>query len=113
MQSRRLFRPRLGGQLWKPRRVNSQAGSQSRANARLARAAYQAGEIGAFEVLYERHAQAVLTYLAGMLGNRDEAEDGLQQVFSAFVARTRQLPPDTNIRASICWAAPIMWSSTT
>jgi RNA polymerase sigma factor (sigma-70 family) len=35
----------------------------------------------AFEVLYDRHHTAVLSYCRHMLGSRDEAEDALQQAF--------------------------------
>jgi RNA polymerase sigma factor (sigma-70 family) len=35
----------------------------------------------AFEVLYDRHHSAVLSYCRHMLGSRDEAEDALQQAF--------------------------------
>jgi RNA polymerase sigma factor (sigma-70 family) len=35
----------------------------------------------AFEVLYDRHHAAVLSYCRHMLGSRDEAEDALQQAF--------------------------------
>ncbi|MEA2386286.1 MAG: hypothetical protein QOJ22_460 [Thermoleophilaceae bacterium] len=35
----------------------------------------------AFEVLYDRHYAAVLSYCRHMLGSRDEAEDALQQAF--------------------------------
>ena len=35
----------------------------------------------AFEVLYDRHHRGVLSYCRHMLGNRDEAEDALQQAF--------------------------------
>jgi RNA polymerase sigma factor (sigma-70 family) len=35
----------------------------------------------AFEVLYDRHQGAVLSYCRHMLGSRDEAEDALQQAF--------------------------------
>jgi RNA polymerase sigma factor (sigma-70 family) len=35
----------------------------------------------AFEVLYDRHNAAVLSYCRHMLGSRDEAEDALQQAF--------------------------------
>jgi len=61
--------------------------------------AYQAGDLNAFETLYARHATALLAYAIGMLGDRNEAEEALQQVFSAFVARCPKLPPNTNVRA--------------
>ena len=39
------------------------------------------GNQAAFEVLYDRHHAAVLSYCRHMLGSRDEAEDALQQAF--------------------------------
>ena len=39
------------------------------------------GNETAFEVLYDRHHAAVLSYCRHMLGSRDEAEDALQQAF--------------------------------
>jgi RNA polymerase sigma factor (sigma-70 family) len=39
------------------------------------------GNDNAFEVLYDRHHTAVLSYCRHMLGSRDEAEDALQQAF--------------------------------
>src|SRR5215210_8488836 len=39
------------------------------------------GNDAAFEVLYDRHHSAVLSYCRHMLGTRDEAEDALQQAF--------------------------------
>lgn len=39
------------------------------------------GNDAAFEVLYDRHNAAVLSYCRHMLGSRDEAEDALQQSF--------------------------------
>jgi RNA polymerase sigma factor (sigma-70 family) len=39
------------------------------------------GNEAAFEVLYDRHHAAVLSYCRHMLGSRDEAEDALQQAF--------------------------------
>lgn len=39
------------------------------------------GNEAAFEVLYDRHHPALLSYCRHMLGSRDEAEDALQQAF--------------------------------
>ena len=41
------------------------------------------GNDAAFEVLYDRHHAAVLSYCRHMLGSRDEAEDALQQAFTS------------------------------
>jgi RNA polymerase sigma-70 factor (ECF subfamily) len=68
-------------------------------------AAYQGGEVGAFEEIYDRHARAVLTYLVGMLGDRDAAEDTLQQVMTAFAARARTIGVDINVRAYLLTSA--------
>ena len=61
--------------------------------------AYQAGDLNAFETLYARHAKALLAYAIGMLGDRNDAEEVLQQVFIAFVARCPKLPANTNVKA--------------
>jgi RNA polymerase sigma factor (sigma-70 family) len=41
----------------------------------------QAGDEGAFETIFKRHHAPLLSYCRHMLGNRDEAEDALQQAF--------------------------------
>src|SRR3954452_16094986 len=41
----------------------------------------RAGDPAAFEVVYERHATKLLAFCRHMLGNQQEAEDALQQVF--------------------------------
>ena len=61
--------------------------------------AYQQGDVGAFEKLYARYAQAVLAYALGMLCNGDAAEEMMQQVFINFIRRVPTLPPDTNVKA--------------
>jgi len=68
-------------------------------------AAYQSGEVRAFEEIYDRHARVVLTYLLGMVGDRDAAEDTLQQVFTTFAARARTIRLDTNVRAYLLTSA--------
>lgn len=62
-------------------------------------AAYQQGNLDAFETLYARHAKALLAYAIGMLCDRNDAEEVLQQVFIAFVARCPKLPANTNVKA--------------
>src|SRR3954454_9356375 len=47
---------------------------------RLARRVHR-GEEAAFEVLYERHQRALLSFCRHMLGNLHDAEDALQQTF--------------------------------
>jgi len=68
-------------------------------------AAYQQGEHRAFETLYARYAQAVLAYALGMLGERDRAEDVLQQVFIGFVKQAPTLPRNTCVKAYLFAAA--------
>src|SRR5918992_2288434 len=41
------------------------------------------GNEAAFEVAFERHGPAILSYCRHMLGSRDEGEDAVQQVFAA------------------------------
>jgi len=41
----------------------------------------RAGDAAAFEVLYERHLAAILSFCRHMLGSPDEAEDAVQNVF--------------------------------
>jgi len=62
-------------------------------------AAWQQGDVAAFERLYARHSPALLAYAIGMLGSRDAAEEVLQQVFIGFVAVSPRLPGNTNVRA--------------
>jgi len=68
-------------------------------------AAYQGGDALAFEQLYDLHAGSVLTYLVGMLGNRDGAEETLQLVFTRFAERARSVPLETNVRAYLLTSA--------
>lgn len=51
----------------------------------------RADETAAFEVLYERHLPAILSFCRHMLGSPDEAEDAVQQV---FLSAHRQLVAD-------------------
>nr|MBA2793427.1 sigma-70 family RNA polymerase sigma factor [Thermoleophilaceae bacterium] len=55
----------------------------------------RAGEVAAFEVLYERHVPGVLSFSRHMLGSRDEAEDAVQQAFASahrdLLARDREI----------------------
>jgi RNA polymerase sigma-70 factor (ECF subfamily) len=71
--------------------------------------AYRDGSLEAFEELYDRHARAVLTYLVGMTGDRDAAEDLLQQTFTAFALKARVLPDETNPRAYLLTSARNAW----
>jgi len=72
-------------------------------------AAYRDGSLEAFEELYHRHARAVLPFLVGMIGDRDAAEDVLQQTFTAFALKARVLPDETNPRAYLLTSARNAW----
>jgi RNA polymerase sigma-70 factor (ECF subfamily) len=61
--------------------------------------ALQAGDRGAFERIYARHATPLLTYLVGMVGDRDQAEELLQNVFIGFARRASSLRAGTDVRA--------------
>ena len=43
----------------------------------------RAGDVSAFEVVYERHLPGILSFCRHMLGSREEAEDAVQQVFAS------------------------------
>lgn len=60
---------------------------------------YQQGDLEAFEQLYDRHAQRTLTYLIGMLRDRDLAEEVLQRSFVSLVERSPHMAESTDIRA--------------
>ena len=50
----------------------------------------RAGDVAAFEVLYERHVAGLLGFCRHMLGGQEEAEDAVQQAFvSAHAAMLR------------------------
>lgn len=54
----------------------------------------RAGDAAAFEVLYDRYAEVLLSFCRHMLGRPDEAEDAVQQVFvSAHAAMLRDDRP--------------------
>jgi RNA polymerase sigma-70 factor (ECF subfamily) len=48
-------------------------------------AAYQQGEVGAFELLLRRHRAPLFTFLLRMLGDREKAEDLAQETFLRIV----------------------------
>jgi RNA polymerase sigma-70 factor (ECF subfamily) len=60
--------------------------------------AYRAGEVSAFDALYERHAGPVLGYLVGLLGDRGRAEDILQDVLVGFVRRISTSEREMDVR---------------
>lgn len=54
---------------------------------------YQDGDVGAFEVLYRRHKDAIYRYLLRLCGHRDTAEDIFQEVWGKIVkARSTYRP---------------------
>src|SRR3954470_19728265 len=48
-------------------------------------AAYQQGDVGAFELLLRRHRAPLFTFLLRMLGDRERAEDLAQETFLRIV----------------------------
>ena len=54
------------------------------------------GDEAAFEVIYERHVHGLLSFCRHMLGSREEAEDAVQQAFTA--AHRDLLRDDREIR---------------
>lgn len=56
------------------------------------------GDAGAFEALAARHHRAVVGYLVGMLGDRDEALDGAQEVFVRVFTRADMYLPSGSFR---------------
>lgn len=57
------------------------------------------GDSAAFEVLLLRHQRAVVGYLVGLLGDRDEALDGAQEVFVRLFTRAEKYHPSGSFRA--------------
>jgi RNA polymerase sigma-70 factor, ECF subfamily len=54
---------------------------------------YQDGDVGAFEILYRRHKDAIYRYLLRLCGHRDTAEDIFQEVWGKIVkARSSYRP---------------------
>jgi RNA polymerase sigma factor (sigma-70 family) len=58
-------------------------------------AAYAAGDLAAFTVLYERHRGKILGYLFNRLASRDEAEEVFQKVFARLHGSRKKYRPDT------------------
>jgi RNA polymerase sigma-70 factor (ECF subfamily) len=57
------------------------------------------GDGRAFEELVARHQRAVTGYLVGLLGDRDEALDGAQEVFIRLYTRAEKYHPSGSFRA--------------
>src|SRR3954447_8048791 len=77
----RKIRPRLTG--------ISSRGLAGRSDERLVSTAKD-GDERAFEVLYERHAPAILRYCRSLLRSREEAEDVKQEVFVLAISALRR-----------------------
>ena len=60
--------------------------------------AVRAGDLTAFQVLYERHHRAVFTFLLRSLGDRRTAEDLLQDTFLRVFARREAYRPTAAFR---------------
>jgi RNA polymerase sigma-70 factor, ECF subfamily len=58
-----------------------------------------AGDGVAFDVLVTRHQRPIVGYLRGMLGDRDEALDGAQEVFIRVFTRADRYSPSGPFRA--------------
>ncbi len=61
--------------------------------------AVRAGDLSAFQALYERHHGTVFTFLARSLGDRRSAEDLLQETFLRVFARREDYRPTAAFRA--------------
>ena len=62
-------------------------------------AAFKAGDLDAFERLYQRHATPLLTILLHILGDRHAAEDELQETFVSFALNAACWDSASNLRA--------------
>src|SRR5579884_1920762 len=66
---------------------------------RLVRLA-RAGQLAAFETIYDRHHAAILSFCRHMLGNREDAEDAVQHTFAAA---HRRLTDDDRALELVPW----------
>jgi RNA polymerase sigma-70 factor (ECF subfamily) len=57
------------------------------------------GDAAAFDSLVQRHQRPVIGYLLGMLGDREEALDGAQEVFVRVLTRADMYSPSGPFRA--------------
>jgi len=53
----------------------------------------QDGDIGAFDALFEKYRRGILAYVFGMCGDRELAEDIVQECFVELVRRIRKIDP--------------------
>lgn len=78
--------------------LNSSDASEAESDACLV-ARVSTGDCPAFEELVHRHQRAVIGYLVGLLGDRDEALDGAQEVFIRLLTRAEKYHPSGSFRA--------------
>jgi RNA polymerase sigma-70 factor (ECF subfamily) len=57
----------------------------------------QAGELEAFDVLFERHRRGLLAYVHGLLRDRARAEDIVQEAFLELVRRIAKINPRKSV----------------
>jgi len=64
------------------------------------------GDRHAFDLLYERHLDRLLTVAMHLLGNASDAEDAVQEVFASFVESLNTLTLRSNLRSflAVCVA---------
>jgi len=64
------------------------------------------GDRKAFDVLYERHLDGLLTVAMSLLGNARDAEDAVQEVFASFIESLDTLRLRSNLRSflAVCVA---------
>lgn len=58
----------------------------------------QAGDLGAFDELFERHRRGLLAYVVGLLGDRALAEDVVQDCFVQLARSAERLDPSRGVR---------------
>ncbi len=64
------------------------------------------GDRKAFDVLYERHLDTLLTVAMSLLGNARDAEDAVQEVFASFIESLDAITLRSNLRSflAVCVA---------
>jgi RNA polymerase sigma-70 factor (ECF subfamily) len=68
-------------------------------------AAIRAGSEPAFNILVDRHQQAIRTFLRRILGNDADADDLAQETFVAAWTHARSFRDDGNVRSWLCGIA--------
>ena len=59
----------------------------------------QAGELAAFDVLFDRHRRGLLAYVTGMMHDAAAAEDIVQEAFIKLVNRIADIKPERGVSA--------------